>query len=95
MASDSVPVAKIILEKARIVHKDWCAKIFAAYLPSKRSPHYTVRLHAFIAATEFYLWKLLRRDIGLGPEETLRVFEDMIEGLICNYELKKEKNEIT
>jgi AcrR family transcriptional regulator len=91
MASDSVPIANIILEKARNVHNAWCAKIFAAYLPSKKSPHYTVRLHAFIAATEFYLWKLLRRDIGLGPEETLKVFENLIEGLIRNDESKKEK----
>ena len=95
MASDSVPVAKIILEKARKVHKAWCEKIFAAYLPAKKSAYYSVQLHAFVSATEFYLWKLLRRDIGLSRKETLKVFENMIEGLILNYKLKLEKNEIT
>ena len=91
MASDSVPVARIILEKARGVHKAWCEKIFAAYLPVKNSANYAVRLHAFISATEFYLWKLLRRDIGLGQEETLKVFEDMIEGLILSYKIRNDK----
>jgi AcrR family transcriptional regulator len=91
MASDSVTIAQKILDKARNVHRIWCEKIFAAYLPAKNSPHYTVRLHAFIAATEFYLWKLLRRDIGLSQEETLKVFENMIEGLILKYESKKDE----
>ena len=95
MASDSVPVAKIILEKARKVHKAWCETIFAAYLPAKKSAYYSVQLLAFVAATEFYLWKLLRRDIGLSHKETLKVFENMIEGLILNYKLKMKKNEIT
>jgi AcrR family transcriptional regulator len=91
MASDSVPVAKKILEKGRIVHKAWCENIFSAYLPPKNSPNYSIQLHAFIAATEFYLWKLLRRDIGLSLKETLTVFQNMIEGLILRYTLKNDK----
>jgi AcrR family transcriptional regulator len=91
MASDSVPMARKILQKARNVHKVWCEKIFAAYLPAKKSANYAVRLHAFISVTEFYLWKLLRRDIGLSQEETYKVFKDMIEGLILKYESKKDK----
>jgi AcrR family transcriptional regulator len=91
MASDSVPMAKKILQKARNVHKVWCEKIFAAYLPAKKSANYAVRLHAFISVTEFYLWKLLRRDIGLSQDETFKVFKDMMEGLILKYESKKDK----
>jgi AcrR family transcriptional regulator len=82
MASDSVPVAKQILVKARIVHKAWCEKMFASYLPAQNSADYSIRLHAFISATEFYLWKLLRRDIGFSQQETLAVFKNMIDGLI-------------
>jgi AcrR family transcriptional regulator len=85
MSSESVPIAEKILEKARIIHKTWCENIFAAYLPKKKSANYSVRLHSFVAATEFYLWKLLRRDIGLSQEETLNVFDNMIEGLILKY----------
>ena len=91
MSSESVPIAKHILEKARMVHKTWCEKIFAAYLPNKKSSSYSVRLFSFVSATEFYLWKLLRRDIGLSQKETLEVFENMIEGLILKYKLKNDE----
>lgn len=85
MASGNLPIANKILEKARKVHKAWCEKIFEAYLPDQAAANYSIQLHSFISTTEFYLWKLMRHDYGLSLEETLQVFENMIEGLILKF----------
>jgi AcrR family transcriptional regulator len=75
-------IARKIGETGRKVHRDWCKNIFGAHLPPEDSTHYERDLAAFIAATEIYLWKLLRRDLGFSEEECLAVFKRMVDGLI-------------
>ena len=79
---DELPIAKKILNTGRANHREWCKKIFGLDLPDLHSPEYELRLLAFITATEFYLWKLLRKDLKKSYSETFDVFEALIEGLI-------------
>lgn len=79
---EELPIAKKILETGRAHHRAWCAKIFGPYLPDPHSPDYDPNLLVFIAATEFYLWKLLRKDLNKSYDETFRVFQSLVEGLI-------------
>ncbi len=74
-----------ILTFAREWHRDWCARIFAPYMPKPSNPDYETRLLSFIAATEMYLWKLLRRDLKKSIEETHETFRLLIYGLIKQY----------
>ena len=75
------PSTKELLRKARSIHREWCAYVFGPYLPPNLSDHYETVLSAFIAATEFYLWKLLRRDLGKSPEQCRQIFLFTLEGL--------------
>ncbi|MFO7824647.1 MAG: hypothetical protein R6V72_11975, partial [Cyclobacterium sp.] len=66
----------------RAYHREWCEKIFAPFLPDPENPDYEQKLLSFITATEFYLWKLLRRDLNKSREATFVVFKSLVEGLI-------------
>lgn len=68
------PFTQEMLKKARNIHRDWCRMVFEPFLPDEASSSFETRLSAFIVATEFYLWKLLRKDLGKSPEETRQIF---------------------
>lgn len=73
--------ARKLLQYGRTSHRRWCARVFAPYLPDPSDPAYESSLLAFYAATEVYLWKLLRRDMGKSQEETREVFRRLLEKL--------------
>ena len=79
---EELPIAKRILDRGRAHHREWCEKVFAAFLPEVNSPEFERQLLTFITATEFYLWKLLRRDLKKSYNETYEVFLTLLEGLI-------------
>lgn len=70
-----------LLENARAFHREWCAMAFEPFLPSEASKTYETILSAFISATEFYLWKLLRRDLGKSLKECRQIFLFTLESL--------------
>jgi len=77
-------MARRIGESGRKVHREWCIRMFAQFLPDSASGEYEVRLASFIAATEIYLWKLLRKDMKMSKGQVFEVFRHMVEGLIHN-----------
>ncbi|WP_373495642.1 TetR/AcrR family transcriptional regulator [Aquiflexum sp.] len=79
---EELPIAGKMLDKGRANHREWCKKVFAPDLPDANSPEYEHRLMTFITATEFYLWKLLRRDLKRSYEETYKIYRSLLEGLI-------------
>lgn len=83
------PSTQEMLKKARTIHRDWCVMAFEPFLPPKTSDHYETILSAFIAATEFYLWKLLRRDLGKSPEQCRQIFLFSLESLAANVKNQK------
>ena len=81
-AAEQFPAAAKILERGRQYHCEWCARAFSPFLPTPGTQAYETRLTAFIAATEIYLWKLLRRDMGKTLEEVKEVVRLLVEGII-------------
>jgi AcrR family transcriptional regulator len=75
------PSTQLLLEKARKLHRDWCVMVFEPCLPSVSSARFETVLSAFIAGTEFYLWKLMRRDLGKSPDECRQIFLFTLESL--------------
>lgn len=83
---EELPVVHKILESGRKHHREWCARVFAPYLPAPSDPAYESCVYAFYAATEIYLWKLLRRDLHRDFDDTLHIFRMLVYGLINNYQ---------
>lgn len=81
-AEEQLEVAKRVLKTGREQHREWCARMFAPYLPDPQDSQYEQELMAFIAATELYLWKLLRRDLGHSFSDTRRTFMRLVNGLL-------------
>jgi len=80
------PSTQELLKKARTIHRGWCATVFSPYLPPTSSEKYEIVLSAYIAATEFYLWKLLRRDLGKSLKECRQIFMFSLESLAAKAE---------
>ena len=79
---EKVPEARAIAQAGRAGHRAWCARVFAPYLPPSDDDARELRLDAFVAATDLYAWKLLRRDLGRSADETGRVMRALVDGLV-------------
>lgn len=79
---DQIDAAKSVLKAGRLYHREWCERIFAPFLPKKSHSNYDQELTAFVAATELYLWKLLRRDLAYDLKQTKQTFLRLLNGLV-------------
>lgn len=79
---DQLEIAHRVLQAGRTYHRQWCSRIFAPFLPDRNDDSYELKLTAFVAATELYLWKLLRRDLNCGVSETRDTYIRLVSGLI-------------
>jgi AcrR family transcriptional regulator len=78
------PATQTLLHEARKFHREWCIRVFEPFLCKVESGSYEIVLSAFITATEFYLWKLLRKDMGKSMEHTRRIFLFSLQSLAAN-----------
>ncbi len=82
MLEDKLEAARAIAERGRAAHRDWCARVFAPYLPPPDDAGYGTRLDAYVAATDLSLWKLLRRDLGRSAIDAERALRALLDGLV-------------
>ncbi len=73
--------ASKVIAHGRRVHRKWCEHVFGPFLPTPRRKDYQARVDAFVAATDIYLWKLLRRDLGRSVKQTREALELLLVGL--------------
>lgn len=79
---EKLDAAQAIAARGRKEHRKWCARVFGPFLPPSDSDDYDGRVDAFVAATDLYLWNLLRRDLGRSADETKRALRTLIDGLV-------------
>jgi len=70
------PVAQHAVEFGRGYHRDWVIRCFAL------DPSDEVRVDALVAATDLYVWKLLRLDLGRSPEAVRVVLERLVRAVL-------------
>jgi len=79
---DRIPAMKPVLARGRQSHRAWVERIFAATLAEFPAGAERRRvLAAHVAALDVYVWKLLRRDLGLGRAATIAVMRGLVTGL--------------
>lgn len=83
---ERLDAAQAAVEVGRREHRAWCARVFAPHLPTPESDGFDRRLDAFVAATDLYAWKLLRRDLGRTKAETEQTLRALLRGLIADTE---------
>ena len=76
-----VPSLKPYLDGGRASHRRWIETVFAPYLDRLSGIEHAQLLAALIAASDVYVWKLLRRDLGLGRSAAEAVLRRMLSAL--------------
>lgn len=83
---DRYPMIREHTDKGRAGHYEWVESTFAPFL-AERADEERERLRAgLIAICDLYVWKILRRDLGFGREQTEIALEEMISALVSKGE---------
>jgi len=78
------PAVATITARGREAHRDWVARHCESVLGPARGKGRRRRLVAAIAATDLYIWKLLRLDLGLSTAEVEKTMMALLKGLEAN-----------
>lgn len=79
---ERVPELELIASRGRALHRDWCARVFAAALASRAGSDRRRRLAQLVAVCDVYTWKLLRGDAGLSRQQTELALIEMLAPLM-------------
>jgi AcrR family transcriptional regulator len=74
-----VPRLREIADRGRLLHREWCARVFAPALAGVEGRR---RLAQLVAICDVYTWTLLRRDAGLSRRETELALVEMLQPLL-------------
>lgn len=77
-----IPGFAEVAAQGRDMHRGWVEGAFAERLPRRRGARRTTVTTAVVAATDVYLWQLLRRDLGLDRQEAEVIVVRLVEGAL-------------
>ena len=77
---ERVPALGTFLRRGRAHHRAWVEETFADRLPDAGAEREQA-IVTHLAATDVYLWKYLRRDLGLSREATIDAMRAMVDAL--------------
>jgi AcrR family transcriptional regulator len=73
-----IPAVRRHTQEGRAYHRRWVERALAPLLDPERPRAHERQVLALVAATDVYVWKLLRRDLGLSRSETEHVIATLI-----------------
>lgn len=76
------PALREIADRGRATHERWCERVLAPHLSALSGDERARRLAQFIALTDVFVWKILRRDRALIRSEAELAMYEVIETLI-------------
>ena len=78
----AVPTIRKVTDDGRALHADWVERTFAPWLAERPSGRRRRLKAQLVALMDVYVWKILRRDRGLGKAETEAALLEMISALL-------------
>lgn len=76
------PELSAFLDHGRRGHRSWLDTIFRPWLENLEARAASARLDALVAATDLFLWKLVRRDMGRSVPAYKRLVSTLLDGVI-------------
>ena len=74
---------RAIAERGRVLHREWCSRVFAPTLQNLARAERRRRLAQLVAICDFYMWKLLRRDAQLSRRQTEIALVELLEPMLA------------
>jgi AcrR family transcriptional regulator len=81
-AEDGAPGVRPIADRGRALHREWCARVFAAALEGRAGVDRERRLAQLVTVCDVYTWKLLRRDAGLSRRQTELALVELLQPML-------------
>ncbi len=78
---DQFPLIKKLFDQARARHRKWIETWFVGLIGRTRGAERERRIRLLFAATDFYIWKLYRRDLGMSRAMTTAHMRDLVAAL--------------
>jgi AcrR family transcriptional regulator len=75
---DRIPAVAEMTDAGRAWHRAWVQRTFLPLLDGLQGEQRERRLVTFVVATDLQVWKLLRREMGLGRETAERTVTEMV-----------------
>jgi AcrR family transcriptional regulator len=79
---DRVPGLRVIADRGRTLHREWCARVFGPALARRRGGARDRLLAQVVAVCDVYMWKLLRHDAALGRRDTEQCIVELLRPLV-------------
>lgn len=79
---ERIPGLRIIADRGRALHRDWCARVFAPALEGRVGVEQRRRMAQLVAVCDVYTWKLLRRDAHLSRRQTTLAMVELVTPLM-------------
>jgi AcrR family transcriptional regulator len=76
------PTIRMLTDLGREFHLEWCKQAFSPALKGLRGATRERRIAQFATGTDIYVWKLLRRDRGLGVAQAKLAMRELLEPLM-------------
>lgn len=76
------PPFKVMADIGRAYHRAWIDHVFTPWLDPLLPAARQARLDALVIATDLYVWKLARRDMGRSRDETHSLIRTLVAGII-------------
>jgi len=77
------PALKPLLDRGRAAHRAITEANYAPWLERLAEPDRRRTLDALVAATDVYVWKLARRDIGRSRDETVILLRRLVDAVLA------------
>ena len=78
------PTIREVTDAGRRYHHAWVERSFGPMVASGSMSERTQRLAQLVAVTDLYVWKVLRRDLGLSRDETEMAVRDLVNRITGN-----------
>jgi AcrR family transcriptional regulator len=75
---ERIPAVREMADNGRAWHRAWVQRTFAPLLDGLSGAVRERRLVALVVATDLLVWKLLRREMGLGRRKAERIVTEMV-----------------
>ena len=87
------PALGAVIEFGRSQHRRWVSEVFAETLGTRDAAARKRALDALVIATDVYVWKLLRRDLGRSVAASTAIMKGLIRAAIAGFANSKSKGD--